>query len=148
MTDVVDKATRSRMMSGIRGKDTKPEIIIRRGLHNSGFRFRLHDKTLPGKPDLVLKKYNAVVFINGCFWHKHECRLFKWPKTRPKFWKEKISKNHENDKLVLARLSNLGWRICIVWECALKGKNNELPSVIHKISTWLVGEKQFLEIVG
>ncbi len=148
MTDVVDKATRSRMMSGIRGKNTKPEMIIRKGFHKSGFRFRLHDKTLPGKPDLVMKKYNAVIFINGCFWHKHECRLFKWPKTRSEFWKEKINKNQENDKLVLAKLFGLGWRICIVWECALKGKDNDLPNVIHKTSTWLVGENQFLEVVG
>lgn len=88
MTDVVDSATRSRMMSCIRGKDTRPEMVIRRGLHKSGFRFRLHDKSMPGKPDLVLKKYNAVIFINGCFWHKHECRLFKWPKTRPEFWRK------------------------------------------------------------
>ncbi len=148
MMDIVDKATRSRMMSGIRGKDTKPEMVIRRGLHKSGFRFRLHDKTLPGKPDLVLRKYNAVIFINGCFWHKHECRLFKWPKTRPEFWREKINKNHENDKLALEGISKLDWRICVVWECALKGKNKDLSKVIYKIATWLSGENNFLEVAG
>ncbi len=148
MTDVVDKATRSRMMSGIRGKDTKPEMIIRKELHKSGFRFRLHDKTLPGKPDLVLRKYNAVIFINGCFWHKHECRLFKWPKTRPEFWREKINKNHENDKLALERLSRRGWRVCVVWECALKGKNKVLSETMYNITTWLTGENEFLEIAG
>ena len=148
MTDVVDKATRSRMMSGIRGKDTKPEMIIRKGLHKFGFRFRLHDKTLPGKPDLVLRKYNAVIFINGCFWHKHECHLFKWPKTRPEFWREKINRNQRNDKLVLNKLSKAGWRICIIWECALKGKNNDLSGVLHKITTWLTSENRFLEIAG
>ena len=148
MTDVVDKATRSRMMSGIRGKDTKPEMIIRKGLHRSGFRFRLHDKTLPGKPDLVLRKYNAVIFINGCFWHKHECHLFKWPETRPEFWREKINKNHENDQLVLEKLSGAGWRICVVWECAVKGKDSrEISELIGKIGKWLMdGSKNLIVI--
>ncbi|MXS81378.1 MULTISPECIES: very short patch repair endonuclease [Nitrosomonas] len=148
MTDVVDKLTRSRMMAGIRGKDTNPEMVIRSGLHKSGFRFRLHDKTLPGKPDLVLRKYNAVIFINGCFWHKHECRLFKWPKTRPEFWREKINKNHENDKSSIESLSRLDWRICVVWECAVKEKNKDQSKVIHKIATWLTGEASYLEIAG
>jgi len=146
MTDVVDKATRSRMMSGIRGKDTKPEMIIRSGLHKLGFRFRLHDKKLPGKPDMVLRKYNAVIFINGCFWHKHECRLFKWPKTRQEFWRKKIDKNHENDELSFEELSKLGWRICVVWECALRGKNKDLTKVIDKITKWLTSKDKSLEI--
>ena len=146
MTDIVDSATRSRMMSGIRGKDTKPEIVIRRGLHKSGFRFRLHDKSMPGKPDLVLKKYNAVIFINGCFWHKHECRLFKWPKTRPEFWREKINKNHENDRLALEMLSKLNWRICVIWECSLKGKDKDIAKVVHKVAKWLTTGNRFLEI--
>ncbi len=148
MTDVVDPGTRSRMMSGIRGKNTKPELVIRKELHKSGFRFRLHDKKLPGKPDLVLKKYNAVIFINGCFWHRHECYLFKWPKTRPEFWREKINKNHENDKRALKNLAAQGWRICVVCECALKGKSRDLPGVVNKITRWLLGEKKYLEIAG
>ncbi|HID72402.1 TPA: DNA mismatch endonuclease Vsr [Candidatus Micrarchaeota archaeon] len=148
MTDVVDPDTRSRMMSGIRGKNTKPELVIRKELHKSGFRFRLHDKKLPGKPDLVLRKYNAVIFINGCFWHRHECYLFKWPKTRPEFWREKINKNHENDKRALKKLAALNWRVCVVWECALKGKSKDLPSVVNKITRWLPGKKKFLEIAG
>ncbi len=148
MTDVVDPATRSRMMSGIRGKNTKPELVIRKELHKLGFRFRLHDKKLPGNPDLVLRKYNAVIFVNGCFWHRHECYLFKWPKTRPEFWREKINKNHENDKQALEKLAALNWRVCVVWECALKGKSRDLPSVVNKITGWLPGKKTFLEIAG
>lgn len=89
MTDVVDKATRSRMMAGIKGKDTKPEMLIRSELHRRGFRFRKNVKDLPGKPDIVLPKYRAVIMVNGCFWHGHGCRLFKWPSTRPEFWREK-----------------------------------------------------------
>jgi DNA mismatch endonuclease (patch repair protein) len=148
MTDVVDPDTRSRMMSGIRGKNTKPELVLRKELHKSGYRFRLHDKNLPGKPDIVLRKYNAVIFINGCFWHRHECHLFKWPKTRPEFWREKINKNHENDKQALKNLATQGWRVCVVWECALKGKSKDLPSVINKITKWLPGKTKFLEIAG
>ena len=107
MTDIVDKTTRSRMMSGIKGKNTKPEILIRSLLHQEGFRFRIHDNNLPGQPDIVLKKYRAVIFIHGCFWHRHECHLFKWPKTRPEFWKNKINRNHENDTQTLRELEAL-----------------------------------------
>ena len=98
MTDVVNKQTRSRMMSGIKSKNTKPELIIRKALFKKGFRFKLHDKSLPGKPDLVLPKYDAVIFIHGCFWHQHNCHLFKWPSTRPEFWETKIHRNVEVDK--------------------------------------------------
>lgn len=89
MIDVVDTKTRSRMMSGIGGKNTRPELLIRGQLHRRGFRFRLHDTKLAGNPDIVLKKYQAVIFIHGCFWHRHECYLFKWPKSRPEFWKKR-----------------------------------------------------------
>ena len=148
MIDIVDKKTRSRMMSGIRSKNTRPEILIRSLLHRNGFRFRIHDNKLAGRPDIVLKKYNAIIFVHGCFWHGHNCRLFKWPKTRPEFWKTKILGNRENDKKALLANQEKGLRICIVWECAIKGKDKDLPGVIHKISTWLVGESQFLEVVG
>lgn len=90
MADVVTPEKRSKMMSGIQGKNTKPELTIRKGLHALGFRYRLHGKTLPGKPDLVFPKYKAVIFIHGCFWHAHHCHLFKWPSTRVDFWQEKI----------------------------------------------------------
>ena len=138
MTDVVDPATRSRMMSGIRGKDTKPEIRIRKALFAMGYRYRLHDSKLPGKPDLVLKKYNTVIFIHGCFWHGHGCHLFKWPKTRPAFWKKKINRNMEKDQEVTKLLRQAGWHIITVWECAIKGKGRHpLEKVINRISSAL-----------
>ncbi len=146
MTDVVDSETRSRMMSGIRGKNTKPELEIRRLLHQRGFRYRLHDKKLPGKPDIVLKKYNAVIFIHGCFWHRHNCHLFKWPKTRPEFWKQKITRNHENDIAALAELLSGGWRVCVVWECSIKGSSKNVPMVSESIVRWLKSNNSMLEI--
>jgi DNA mismatch endonuclease (patch repair protein) len=113
MTDVVDAITRSRMMSGIRGKNTKPEKLVRSLLHRQGFRFRLHVSNLPGKPDIVLPRYNAVIFVHGCFWHRHACRFFKWPQTRPDFWREKIARNCSNDLKSRRALKKEGWRIGI-----------------------------------
>jgi DNA mismatch endonuclease (patch repair protein) len=131
MADVVSPEVRSRMMSGIRGKDTKPEMIVRRGLHARGFRFRLHDKRLPGKPDLVFPKYHAVIFVHGCFWHGHGCHLFKWPKTREAFWREKIEGNQERDAEINQQLMRTGWRVIEIWECALKGKTDaELEEIV------------------
>lgn len=146
MTDIVDKNTRSRMMSGIQGKNTKPELTIRNLLHKEGFRYRLYDKILPGKPDLVLKKYRVVIFINGCFWHRHDCKLFKWPKTREEFWKEKLNKNAQNDALNQKKLSELGWRICIVWECSIRGADKDLVAVKDKIVKWILSDSSFLEV--
>lgn len=146
MTDVVDPETRSKMMSGIRGKDTKPELEIRQSLHQRGIRYRLHDEKLPGKPDIVLKKYNAVIFIHGCFWHRHNCHLFKWPKTRPEFWKQKINRNHENDTTALEGLQSAGWRVCIVWECSIKGASKNISKVSDAIMNWLQSNKSLLEI--
>lgn len=138
MADVVDPERRSRMMSGIKGKDTKPEILVRRGLHASGFRFRLHRKDLPGSPDLVLPKYRAVIFVNGCFWHGHDCRLFKWPQTRPEFWREKIEGNIDRDRRQIAALKKLGWRVGVLWECELKGRGQtHRVEVIARIAEWL-----------
>lgn len=148
MTDVVDKKTRSRMMSGIRGKDTKPELLIRSNLHRKGFRFRLHDNKLAGKPDIVLRKYQAVIFIHGCFWHRHECYLFKWPKSRSEFWRKKLNGNFQNDQKVIKTLEESGWRICIVWECAVKGASKDIDSVVNRIARWIVGENKKLEISG
>lgn len=118
--DVVDKATRSRMMAGIRGKDTKPELLVRRYLHVHGFRFRLHDGRLPGKPDLVLPKWKTVIFVHGCFWHMHDCRYFKLPGTRTEFWREKLEANKARDEVTRQRLEGLGWRVIVVFECALR----------------------------
>jgi DNA mismatch endonuclease (patch repair protein) len=140
MADVVDKATRSRMMAGIKGKDTKPEILIRSELHRRGFRFRKNVKDLPGKPDIVLPKYKAVIMVNGCFWHGHECHLFKWPATRPDFWREKISGNKERDLRNIKELDFLEWRVRVVWECDIKVKNNEeLVLLLNSISGWIKG---------
>ncbi|WP_227817761.1 very short patch repair endonuclease [Nitrogeniibacter aestuarii] len=120
MADVVDKATRSRMMSGIRGKDTKPELLVRQFLHSEGFRFRLHDKNLPGKPDLVLPKWRTVVLVHGCFWHMHNCKYFKLPSTRTEFWRAKLDSNRKRDELVRNQLQALGWRVVVVHECQLR----------------------------
>ncbi|WP_339913462.1 very short patch repair endonuclease [uncultured Brevundimonas sp.] len=149
MADVVDPATRSRMMSGIRGKDTRPEMLIRRGLHARGFRYRLHCKDLPGKPDLCFPKHRAVIFVHGCFWHGHECHLFKWPQTRPEFWREKIGRNREVDQRATGLLEANGWRVAIVWECALKGREEiGLDVVSGRLSEWLMSNVARLDMRG
>jgi DNA mismatch endonuclease (patch repair protein) len=149
MTDVVTPEQRSRMMAGIQGKDTQPEILIRKGLHALGFRFRLHGKHLPGKPDLVLAQYKAVIFINGCFWHSHDCHLFKWPSTRPAFWKTKISQNAQRDLANYQRLHEQGWRVLVIWECALKGRTRLLADdLLLGAADWLRSDHQHGEITG
>lgn len=138
MTDVVDKATRSKMMSGIRGKNTRPELVIRTGLHKLGFRYRLHDERLPAKPDIVLPRHKAIILVNGCFWHGHECYLFKWPKTRRHFWRKKISETKIRDQRNINEYRKLGWRVLTVWECALKGKSDtELSLLINECKAWI-----------
>lgn len=147
MADIVDRRTRSRMMAGIRSKNTKPELIIRRALFARGFRYRLHGKKLPGKPDLVLSKYRAVVLINGCFWHGHGCHLFKWPATRKTFWKDKINGNRKRDRAVRAGLIKAGWRICTIWECAIKGRSDrEIDRVVMRCARWLRGKQRLVEL--
>ncbi|CAG4888511.1 very short patch repair endonuclease [Paraburkholderia saeva] len=140
MVDVVDAATRSRMMSGIRGRNTKPELLIRSLLHRRGFRFRIDARDLPGRPDIVLPRYRAVVFVHGCFWHGHGCHLFKWPQTRPEFWREKIGRNRCNDERAVQALRAAGWRVAIVWECALRGANRDIEGVIERLAGWLKEE--------
>lgn len=147
MTDIVNPATRSRMMSGIRGANTKPELLIRSLLHRAGFRFRLHVKDLKGKPDIVLPRYRAVIFVHGCFWHGHNCPLFRMPSTRPDFWRTKIERNRQNDSMAISALRAEGWRIAVVWECALKGKSQaEIAEVAHTLQGWLTGNSAELEI--
>lgn len=119
--DIVDVATRSRMMSGIRGKNTKPELVVRRELHSMGFRFRLHDRKLPGRPDIILPKWHAAVLVHGCFWHGHDCNLFRWPGTRVAFWRQKIEGNRARDAAAVLSLDAAGWRVLEIWECSLKG---------------------------
>lgn len=149
MPDVVSREKRSQMMSGIRGQNTKPEMMIRRGLHRLGFRYRLHVAGLPGKPDLVFPRYRAVVFVNGCFWHAHGCHLFKWPSSRPEFWREKISRTRVRDAENLARLAEDGWRVLQIWECALRGRSR-LPfeEVMEHTVLWLKSQQPQLEIAG
>ena len=134
-------------MAGIQGKNTKPELLIRKALHARGFRFRLHVKDLPGKPDLVLPKYRALVFIHGCFWHGHACRYFKVPQTRPEFWLEKIKKNQARDCLQVDALKTMGWRVLIVWECAVRlMKKEKSPLLIDLIASWLINGSEFFQI--
>lgn len=147
MTDVVDLATRSRMMAGIKGKNTKPEILIRKALHAQGFRFRLHVKDLPGKPDLVLPKYRALIFVHGCFWHGHACRYFKVPQTRSEFWLEKIGKNQRRDSLQEEALKAMGWRVLVVWECAVRSMRKENSSLlVDLIANWLKNGSKYFQI--
>ena len=149
MTDIVDQATRSRMMSGIRSRNTKPERLLRKALHSLGFRFRLHDTKVLGHPDLVFPKYHAVLFIHGCFWHGHDCSLFSYPETRKEFWKEKIRKNQERDAEVRKVLAGAGWRIGVVWECALKGKYRiGLEESVNRIIFWVRSEQEGIEVRG
>ena len=135
------------MMSGIRGKDTKPELLIRSGLHRRGYRFRLHARNLPGRPDIVLPRYKAIILVHGCFWHGHDCHLFKWPSTRPQFWREKIRGNVARDKKNLRAYHDEGWKTITVWECALKGKHAiGIDVALDQIEAWLAGKSSDAEI--
>ncbi len=132
MTDIVDKATRSRMMAGIRGENTQPELIVRKYLFNKGFRYRLHNKRLTGKPDLVLPKYRSVVFIHGCFWHRHPgCKYAYTPKSNRVFWKKKLVSNVLRDKEVRKRLRKEGWCVHVIWECQFRER--DLKKLADKI---------------
>lgn len=138
MADVVDKATRSRMMSGILAKNTKPEILWRSTLHKEGLRFQLHRRDLSGKPDLVFPRHHVALFVNGCFWHGHECRIFKWPETRSRFWRNKIQHNRDRDLRAIEDLGALGWRCLVVWECALRGATEATTVAAGKnVAKWI-----------
>lgn len=146
MTDIVDKRTRSRMMAGIRGKDTKPELALRRAMHARGFRYRLHAKHVPGRPDLVFPRYHAVVFVHGCFWHRHEdCRYTTTPSTRPEFWQGKFAANVARDAAVRGKLLEDGWRVATVWECALR-KLDQMNATTDLLSAWLRSNELQLQI--
>jgi DNA mismatch endonuclease (patch repair protein) len=135
MVDVMSADKRSALMSRIRGKDTAPELHVRKSLWRAGLRYRLHTKDLPGKPDLVLPKWKAVVFVHGCFWHRHvDCSYFRLPKTRSEFWDEKLRRNQERDETAISTLAKAGWRIAIVWECAVR---NDPDAVGRKLATWV-----------
>ena len=138
MTDVHDSQTRSRNMAAIRNSNTKPELRVRQELHRRGFRYSLKNKSLPGKPDVVLSKYRVAVFVHGCFWHRHNCNYFKLPKTNTEFWKNKISANVQRDVEVIRQITDIGYRALIIWECSFKGKNKErLDSLFESIILWI-----------
>ena len=137
MADVHTPEQRSYNMSRIHSKNTKPEELVRKFLFSQGFRYRKNDAKLPGKPDIVLPKYKAVIFVNGCFWHGHEgCRYFVWPKNNAEFWKEKITGNIQRDKHNHQLLANQGWRVIEIWECQLKRSvvDNTLQNLVLQIT--------------
>ncbi len=145
MADIVDQATRSRMMAGIKGKNTQPELLLRRGLHGRGFRFRLHVAGLPGHPDICLKKHNAVIFVHGCYWHRHEnCRFASTPKSHAEFWLSKFAANVERDALHQQMLKAQGCRVAVVWECTLR--STMAGTTIDLLGKWLKSDEHHLEI--
>lgn len=147
--DILSPEGRSALMSRIKGKDTKPEIAVRQSLHRRGFRFRVDGAGLKGRPDLVLKKYGAVIFVHGCFWHAHDCPLHRVPSTRREFWSRKFEQNRIRDSEAVAELHQKDWRTCIVWECALRGKQKlGIDEVTEAIADWLSSSLEHLEIRG
>ncbi|MFD3003096.1 very short patch repair endonuclease [Pontibacter toksunensis] len=138
MADVHSKNTRSYNMSRIKGKDTKPELLVRKYLHSKGFRYRLHSTSIIGKPDIVLPKYKTLIFVHGCFWHGHTgCKYATIPKTRTEWWMAKIQRNSLNDAKVTAQLVDNGWHVVQVWECELKPKTREetLIALVHRLES-------------
>lgn len=136
-------------MSRIRARNSKPELAVRSALHSRGFRFRLHRKDLPGTPDLVFPKHHAVILVNGCFWHGHKCHLFKWPKSRIGFWRSKINSNIERDHSQLLALDDAGWRVAVIWECALKGRTRiPIEEIADICSKWLISSRTNMGLSG
>lgn len=149
MADIVDSVTRSKIMSHVRSKNTRIEMEVRKRLWSRGIRYRLHVIGLPGKPDLVLPKRRAMIFIHGCFWHGHDCPLFRLPKTRTEFWTDKIFGNRRHDRRIREQLASMSWRTMTIWECALRGKTNvEIDRVIDSLIDWLVSSNGSSEIIG
>ena len=136
-------------MSGIRGKNTQLELLLRKGLFARGFRYLTHDRRLPGTPDLVFPQHHAVVIINGCFWHGHGCHLFKWPKSNSNFWRSKIAGDKRNDKNHKLMLNSAGWRTLTIWECAIKGPAKwSLTDLFEKTSAWINSSRKVGEVAG
>ena len=149
MADIVSPEKRSQMMSGIRGKNTKPELIVRKQLFARGYRYRLHAKGLPGKPDIIFPALKTAIFIHGCFWHLHKCHLFKWPKSNPKFWQGKIEGNRKHDLNKQKELKKAGWRVLVIRECAMKGKTRiPLEDLTDRVVDWLESEAPAGDIAG
>lgn len=145
MPERISQDTRSRMMSGIKSRDTKPELQVRKYLHGEGYRFRLSRKDLPGRPDVVLSKWKVAIFVHGCFWHGHKtCGLFRIPKTRAEFWTDKIGRNSQRDQVAIQKLLRLGWRVAIVWECALRANAQTALSSLVKF----IQSQRYLEEIS
>ena len=141
MADVHTPEIRSKNMRAVRSGNTRPELIVRKGLHAAGFRFRLHGAALRGKPDIVLPKYRTVIFVHGCFWHQHDCRYFKVPRTRPEFWIAKIGANRERDRRDTATLTASGWHVIVIWECAVRAGSAGAADTIRRTSLRLAENK-------
>lgn len=136
-------------MAAVRARDTKPELMIRKALHGAGLRYRLNVRDLPGKPDIVLPRYRAVVFVHGCFWHRHECDLFRWPESRTDFWREKLNANAARDVKAADALKEKGWRQAVIWECALKGrKKRDFQDTMQRLIAWIRSDEQAITIGG
>ena len=137
MADSYTKEQRSYNMSRIRSKNNVPEEKVRKFLFSKGFRYRKNDKKLPGCPDIVLSKYKTVIFVNGCFWHKHNCKRFVWPSSNEDYWKKKILRNVERDEINIKKLKDLGWKVLVVWECELKKAaiDKRLETLVDEIRT-------------
>ena len=134
-------------MAKIHAKDTAIELLVRKRLFHLGFRYKVNDKSLPGKPDIVFPKYRAVIFVHGCFWHAHDCSLFRLPKTNRNFWKNKIASNRLRDRRVMDALRDQNWRVAVIWECAIRGMSEEhLVEVMEKTAFWLTSNEDSLEI--
>ena len=147
--DIVSKEARSRIMSMVGQKDTGPEILLRSALHRTGLRYRLHDRTLPGSPDLIFPRFRSVVFIHGCYWHSHGCYRSTVPKSRREFWEEKFRANRKRDARDAALLRGRNWRVMIVWECALVGKHASEPeNIAERVRVWLAGVEERGEVAG
>jgi DNA mismatch endonuclease, patch repair protein len=146
--DIVTPAVRTRMMAGIKGKNTKPEILVRRSLSAAGIRYRLHRRDLPGAPDIALPGPKVAIFVHGCFWHAHQgCRFAKWPSTRPEFWRNKLGRNVERDDDACAMLNMLGWRVLVVWECATR-RVDAAPDLAQAMLMWLQGAEPYGELAA
>ena len=149
MADNHTKEVRSRNMSHIRSTNTKPEEKVRKYLFSKGFRYRKNVRKLPGCPDIVLPKYHTVIFVNGCFWHKHDCHLFRLPKSHKKFWKTKLDRNFNNDVKNTKQALKDGWRVIIIWECAIKGKSKlSVDKIELKLIKFILSEDKKLTIRG
>ena len=148
MADVVSKATRSRMMSGIRTSKTKPELQVRALLRGCGYRRSYDVKSLPGRPDIVIHSKEIAIFVHGCFWHRHGCQIFKWPNTRPLFWRKKLELNRRRDQRVYADLAARGWRVMVIWQCALSDSSDERPQMATRLTKWVASAARFTVIHG